>query len=78
MAFAAGGKKAQFAKIRPGQYSICSVPITGNMNDPLFAKRLQAFAEKLKVYCQPHEVARAPLEQSLTLALPAMEPLPTQ
>jgi protocatechuate 3,4-dioxygenase beta subunit len=76
MAFAAGGKSATFAKIRAGAYSICSIPITGNMNDPLFAKRLQAHAAKLKVHCQPHTVAPSPSKQSLTLTLPPMVPLP--
>lgn len=76
MAFAAGGKPAVFSKLKPGPYSLCAIPITGNMHDPVFLKRLQANTAKLEVTCQAQLVAKAPSAQSLTIKVPPMKPLP--
>jgi hypothetical protein len=60
----------------PGPYSACIIPITGDMNDPKFAQRLQENVESLGVHCRPVTVATTPTEQQVTIAVPAMEPLP--
>ena len=69
------GSPLRFAEMSPGRYSICVLPITGDLQDPAFAQRLMEHPEKLKVYCAPHEVADTPKQQSYTASVPPMEPL---
>ena len=67
---------AEFTELVPGDYSACSIPITGSMSDPKFIQRLQENADILKVYCKPVKLAPAPDKQTLVQELPAMVPLP--
>jgi hypothetical protein len=76
MAFSSGGEPASFEKVKPGEKSVCVVPITGDMNDPGFARRLQENAMKLAVYCARATVKPSPDKQSISREVPAMEPLP--
>lgn len=76
MSFSFGGKPASFTKITPGNYSVCVIPITGDMNDPTFAQKLQRNADKLAVHCRKAAVAESPDEQTFTATVPAMAPLP--
>jgi len=76
MKFWFGSTPAEFDELVAGDYSVCSVPITGNMSDPQFMQRMQANMEELKVYCKPVHVTPAPDAQSMTQELPSMEPLP--
>lgn len=76
MAFANGGNPANFDKIEAGDYALCVIPITGDMNDPNFTQRLQQHSMDLAVYCNPMDVAPSPAAQSHAVAVPAMTPLP--
>jgi uncharacterized GH25 family protein len=74
--FGEGKPMPVFDKTVPADYSVCGIPITGNMMDPVFAQRLQEHVDILKVYCKPVTVAPSPQKQAVLLELPAMQPLP--
>ena len=65
-----------FDELDAGNYSICSVPITGDMNDSTFMMRLQENVESIQVYCKQVTVTAAPAKQVFVHELPAMDPLP--
>jgi Carboxypeptidase regulatory-like domain/Polysaccharide lyase family 4, domain II len=70
------GTTAEFTELVPGDYSACSLPITGSMSDSTFLQRIQENLDVLKVYCQQLKILVAPEKQSLTQTLPSMTPLP--
>jgi uncharacterized GH25 family protein len=74
--FGTGKPMPEFDQIVPADYSVCGIPITGNMMDPTFQQRLQEHVDLLRVYCKPAHIAASPDKQGLTLELPAMTPLP--
>jgi uncharacterized GH25 family protein len=76
MKFWFGSSPAEFDELVPGDYSACSVPITGNMSDPQFMQHLQANMEALSVYCKLVKLTPTPNAQSVTQELPSMDPLP--
>jgi len=70
-------KPAVFKDLEPAEYTLCVIPINGNMNDPAFTQRLRKHAAThLKVYCSPMPVAATPVEQTRTVVVPPMDPLP--
>jgi hypothetical protein len=74
--FASPAKPARFQSLVPGAYSVCVIPLTGDMNDPAFLMRVQRHATQLAVYCRAAEVADSPAEQRLEVVSPGMNPLP--
>jgi hypothetical protein len=66
----------EFAELVAGDYSICGLPITGEMTDMQFQHRLQENMQLLKVYCKAAHVTPSPLSQTFEMELPAMTPLP--
>jgi hypothetical protein len=72
-----GKPPATFKELVPGEYSICTLPLNGDLRDPKFGARLQAQAEHLKVYCKVTTLPAAPLAQAITHEVPAMAPLPS-
>ncbi len=76
MKFWFGSTPVEFDKLVPGDYSACSVPITGNLSDSTFQQRLQEHMDALKVYCKQVKILAAPDKQTLVQELPAMAPLP--
>ncbi|MEO8846534.1 MAG: carboxypeptidase regulatory-like domain-containing protein, partial [Kofleriaceae bacterium] len=70
------GTTAEFTELVPGDYSACSLPITGNMSDTTFLQRIQENLAVLKVYCQQLKILTSPDKQSLTQTLPSMATLP--
>jgi hypothetical protein len=66
----------EYSDLVPGDYSVCSVPITGDLSDTTFQQRLQENMQSLKVYCKPVKLAAAPTTQTVVQELPAMAPLP--
>jgi hypothetical protein len=72
MSFSAGGKPAHFESINAGKRALCAIPITGDLNDPVFAERLQRDVDRIAVYCSRIEVAPAPATQTHPLVLPEM------
>ncbi len=77
MAFATKGM-ASFLKVTPGNYSVCVLPINGDMNDPAFAQKLQRNVDTLAVHCQQTEIAESPENQSYNAVVPPMAPLPDE
>ncbi len=69
-------KPAQFAELVPGEYSLCAIPINGDMNDPAFLQKLQKHRMSLKVHCSPLVVESSPQSQTHTAVIPPMDPLP--
>ena len=76
MGFARSDGKAVFEKVVPDSYSLCVIPINGDMNDPSFAQKLQRHVDELAVYCERLAVAEAPENQSHISVVPQMTPLP--
>lgn len=72
MAFSTGGHPARFADVSAGDRTLCAVPITGDLNDPVFAERLQRDVDRIAVYCSPLTIAPSPATQAHSLPLPAM------
>jgi uncharacterized GH25 family protein len=72
-----GSPMPEFEQIVPGSYSVCGIPITGNLMDPAVQQRLQEHDDTLRVYCKPTQVMASPTKQAVELDLPAMMPLPT-
>jgi len=72
----AGKPVPEFAELVAGDYSICGLPITGEMTDMQFQHRLQENMQLLKVYCKAAHVTPSPLSQTFEMELPAMTPLP--
>ena len=60
----------------PGEYSLCVVPIGGDMNDPIFVQKLQKNRLSLKVYCSQLALAASPEKQTHLALVPPMDPLP--
>jgi protocatechuate 3,4-dioxygenase beta subunit len=78
MGFAMGTGKANFDKITPADYSVCIIPINGDMNDPSFAQKLQRHVDDLAVYCQRLKITDTPDKQSYKSVVPPMTPLPEE
>jgi len=72
----AGKPNPEFTELVAGDYSMCGLPITGEMTDMQFQHRLQENMQSLKVYCKAARVTPSPLSQALEIELPAMMPLP--
>jgi hypothetical protein len=66
----------EFPELAAGDYSICALPITGDMSDMQFQHRLQENMQLLKVYCKAAHVTPSPPSQAFEVELPAMTPLP--
>jgi uncharacterized GH25 family protein len=76
MGFAKTGQPAQFKQVTPAAYSLCVLPINGDIHNPGFRDKLQKHANQLKVYCQPRTVPDSPSKQTVTITSPPMDPLP--
>ncbi|MCP4448019.1 MAG: carboxypeptidase regulatory-like domain-containing protein [Myxococcales bacterium] len=76
MTFAIGAQEAKFEKVVPGGYSVCVIPINGDMNDPAFAQKLQRQVGEIAVYCSTLKIAEAPEQQAHIAVVPPMQPLP--
>jgi hypothetical protein len=76
MAFAFPPKPAEFEQLAPGEYSVCVIPVNGDLSDNLFQERLQRHVDALLVYCKAMVVADSPNEQTYSTAVPPMVPLP--
>ncbi len=71
-----GGAAPVFTELVAGSYTVCALPITGNIMDRTLSERINANLEKLEVVCKGVIVTAAPAKQSTTLVTPAMRPLP--
>ena len=75
--FGEGKPAPEFDELVAGDYSVCTIPITGNLTDPQFMQRIQENMQSLAVYCKPVKVAPSPQQQTFVDAVPAMSPLPS-
>lgn len=75
--FGDGKPAPEFDELVAGDYSICTIPITGDLSDTTFQQRLQEHMEALKVYCKQHKLAPSPQKQAVVHEVPTMAPLPT-
>jgi protocatechuate 3,4-dioxygenase beta subunit len=75
--FGDGKPLPEFDELVPGDYSVCTIPITGDLNDSQFQQRLQEHMDALKIYCKQVKVAPTPQKQTFIAEVPAMAPLPT-
>lgn len=71
-----GKPPLEFSELVAGTYSICALPITGDLNDMQFQARLRENSQLLKVICKAARVTPAPQAQSFEIELPTMTPLP--
>ncbi len=71
-------KPAVFNKVIPAEYSLCVIPINGDMNDPAFLMRLRKNTATLKVICSPLTVPAQPESQRQQVVVPPMQPLPPE
>ncbi len=74
--FGEGKPLPEFDELVPGAYSVCSIPITGDMSDPKLMQRINENVATLKVYCRQTRLPASPQKQTFTQELPAMTPLP--
>ncbi len=65
-----------FPKLVAGAYTVCTLPINGNLADMQFQQRLQENTALLLVYCDRVTIAPAPDQQRHVASVPAMVPLP--
>ncbi len=75
-AFWSAQMPASFSGVVPGEYSLCVIPLNGNLGDPVFMQKIQKNKDLLKVYCSALPIPPHPTEQSHAVAVPAMDPLP--
>ncbi len=76
MKLSAGLINIEFDELMPGDYTVCTVPITGNLFDPQFQQRLQEHMQDMHVYCKTAHVNPSPNAQTFNQDVPAMTPLP--
>lgn len=72
----ASAPQPSFDELVAGDYSVCTIPITGSLADPTFSQRLQENVAALKVYCKGVKITPTPTTQSFVHEVPAMVPLP--
>jgi uncharacterized GH25 family protein len=75
--FGEGKPLPEFEELVAGDYSVCTIPITGDLSDATFQQRMQEHMDALKVYCKQVKLAASPQKQTVVHEVPAMAPLPT-
>jgi protocatechuate 3,4-dioxygenase beta subunit len=75
--FGPGKPNPEFDELLAGTYTLCSIPVTGDISDPTLQQRLTEDMQLLKVYCKAVSVVATPDKQTVTQDLPSMTPLPT-
>jgi hypothetical protein len=73
----AGSPSPAFRTLVPGDYTVCAIPLAGSPEDQAFMQRVRAHDGAVRACCTPVRVAAAPEDQTITIELPAMRPLPT-
>jgi hypothetical protein len=75
VALALSGTPASFEDVVPGTYSICAIPLPGDLSDPTTMQRLQEHPEKILTHCQIETIEPAPTDQRLTMVVPPPAPI---
>jgi protocatechuate 3,4-dioxygenase beta subunit len=76
--FAVGGGSTPFKDLAPGTYSVCTVPLPGDMSDTQMMARLGEHMDIIAVHCARVDVAAAPASQAFTHEVPPAAPLPAE
>jgi hypothetical protein len=71
-----GKPMPEFDELVPGDFSVCTVPITGSLSDSTVQQRIQEHMDLLKVFCKSLKVTPTPDKQVLVQDVPAMVTLP--
>ncbi|MDB4953056.1 MAG: hypothetical protein JWO36_625 [Myxococcales bacterium] len=69
-------RPARFEGIVPDDYTVCTIPLAWSPNDKKLMKRVSGDRALVRVYCAAAHVSAAPVEQTLTVEVPSMAPLP--
>jgi hypothetical protein len=72
--FGEGKPLPEFEELAAGDYSVCTIPITGDLNDRQLQARIQEHMDALKVYCKTVKLAASPQKQTVVHEVPAMTP----
>jgi hypothetical protein len=73
----AASRPVAFERLVPGDYTVCTIPLAWSPSDQAQMNRLHsAHGTLFKVYCAPARVVTAPEEQTVTVEVPSMAPLP--
>ena len=75
--FGEGKPPPEFDELVAGDYSVCAIPITGDLNDPKFQQRLQEHMRRAQGLLQAGEGRAVAAKQTVIAEVPAMTPLPT-
>ncbi|MDX2091373.1 MAG: carboxypeptidase regulatory-like domain-containing protein [Kofleriaceae bacterium] len=67
---------ASFDRVVPGEYTVCTLPLAWSHDDRRMERVYRGDREALRVYCTPVRVLAAPSEQSMTVEIQGMSPLP--
>ena len=60
---------ARFEDVKPGEQTVCVVPIPGDLNDPATLQRLQEESDDLPIYCHTKTIPPSPAQQEITIPL---------
>ncbi len=74
--FAAGTAPVTFKDLPAAAYSVCTVPLPGDLSDPQTLMRMNEHANEMAVYCAPVTVTATPAKQAFTQEVPPAAPLP--
>jgi uncharacterized GH25 family protein len=74
--FGDGKPLPEFEELVPGSYSVCTIPISGDLNDPTFQQRIQEHSQALDVFCKQVKLTASPAKQTVVHEVPSMKPLP--
>lgn len=76
--FTVGGGSTPFKDLAPGTYSVCTVPLPGDLSDQQLMARLGEHMDSIAVHCAKVDVAAAPASQTFTHEVPPAAPLPAE
>jgi hypothetical protein len=66
----------RFPELTPGQHTLCVLPLDGDPKDGRFMRQVYERGADLRVYCTPIGIGSEPPERTVTIELPAPEPIP--
>ena len=70
------GRPVRFTQLVPEAYTVCVVPVAGELTDFRRMRRLREQADKIQAHCFPRQVADTTEEQVFSPEVPPMAPLP--
>ncbi len=71
-----GKPMPEFDELVAGDYSICTIPIAGDLNDTKLQQRMQQHMDALAVHCKQVKVTASPTKQTVVHDVPTMSPIP--